>query len=355
MKKKFDEISWKVDEKTYRADKAYSYSTLSKFNREGFNNLKSLYDPVSGPYLNFGSAVDTLITDSEETFKKTFYVEKPYKIVPSHKPIIEYLYQHFGTIYKTLESISDALLLEAINFYSFQATRKPGTRIDAIRKDGNEYYQSLCMAENKTIISQEDFDDAYKCVYKLKHSENTHKFFEENSEFDDVQRYYQLKFKGSYKGIPLRCMADEILVDYKNKIVVPVDLKTSSKPEWDFCTSFTHWGYYIQAQLYWYLIRQNMDKDPYFKDFKLLDYVFIVISRKTQIPLLWNYSDTQKTENLVYGKTKNICKNWRNIVQELATYEQEHLKVPLNINLRTANSIVDWLDKDIVDDLQKNK
>ena len=60
--KKLYEISWDVDEPTYRADEALSYSTIAKFAREGFNKLNTLFDKLDTPSLVFGSAVDALIT-----------------------------------------------------------------------------------------------------------------------------------------------------------------------------------------------------------------------------------------------------------------------------------------------------
>ena len=61
-------ISWVCSEEEYRADPAYSYSTLAKYNREGFNKLDSLFDKVESPSLTFGSAVDSIITGGEEEF-----------------------------------------------------------------------------------------------------------------------------------------------------------------------------------------------------------------------------------------------------------------------------------------------
>ena len=34
-----------------------------------------------------------------------------------------------------------------------------------------------------------------------------------------------------------------IIANHKEKVVYPIDLKTSSKPEWDFYKSFIEWGY----------------------------------------------------------------------------------------------------------------
>ena len=61
--KSIKELAWSVDEPTYRADSAISYSTLSRFEREGWRKLSSLFDKIETPSLTFGSAVDTKLTD----------------------------------------------------------------------------------------------------------------------------------------------------------------------------------------------------------------------------------------------------------------------------------------------------
>ena len=66
------DISWQVDEPEYRKDPAYSYSTIARFHREGFEGLPKLFDKVESPSLLFGSLVDTLLTGSTEEFDKTF-------------------------------------------------------------------------------------------------------------------------------------------------------------------------------------------------------------------------------------------------------------------------------------------
>lgn len=42
----------------------------------------------------------------------------------------------------------------------------------------------------------------------------------------------------------------------------------------------------IQARLYWRFIIDAMDADNYFEDFTLLDYYFIVVNKKTLVPLV---------------------------------------------------------------------
>ena len=36
-----------------------------------------------------------------------------------------------------------------------------------------------------------------------------------------------------------------------------------------------------------------MDKDPFFKDFKLEDYRFVVVNRKSLCPMVWDFDKTQ--------------------------------------------------------------
>ena len=45
-RKSLRSISWDVSEETYRADPALSYSTLARYEREGFNNLDKLFDSL---------------------------------------------------------------------------------------------------------------------------------------------------------------------------------------------------------------------------------------------------------------------------------------------------------------------
>lgn len=63
--KSLKEISWDVDEATYRADPALSYSTIARYEREGFNNLDKLFDKLDTPSLTFGRAVDSIITGGQ--------------------------------------------------------------------------------------------------------------------------------------------------------------------------------------------------------------------------------------------------------------------------------------------------
>ena len=130
-----------------------------------------------------------------------------------------------------------------------------------------------------------------------------------------------------------------------NKFVCPIDLKTSSHKEWDFYKSFVDWRYCIQAQLYWYIIRQNMDKSEYFKNFKLLDYRFAVVNNQIggdKTPLTWCFEETRSEMPFVYGR--NSIPNSRDLVRQLDYYLKNTPKVPIGVKTNLPNNIKDWVD-----------
>lgn len=339
------DISWKVSEEEYRKSPALSYSTIARFHREGFDGLDKLFDKIESPSLVFGSMVDTLITGGEDDFDKLFVVAEFPSIPDSQINVIRRLFDNYSENYNSLLKIPDDLIIITTEMLEFQKNWKPETRVKVIKENGVEYYNLLYISMGKTLISTKDYQDAQACVKALKESAFTSGFFASNNPFDKtIERFYQLKFQGDYEDIKLRCMADLIVVDHIKKTVRPIDLKTSFKKEWNFPLSFIQWGYWIQAQLYWYIIRQNLDKDPLYKDYELLDYLFIVVSNNSKIPLTWEYPDTKIDVDCYYGKNGEIeCKNWRKIVKDLDYYLTNKPIIPLGIE--EINNIVNWLNK----------
>lgn len=348
MRKSLKDISWLVTEETYRADSAYSYSTLAKFDREGFEKLDTLFDKVDSPSLLFGSIVDTLLTDGYEAFEKLFFVAEFPEITDKVKIIVDALFGEYKNTYSTLNQIPNDIIIAYTESFEYQKNWKPDTRAKVIKEQGNEYYSLLYLAGDKRVISTALYQDAMACVDKLKSSEATKWYFMDDSPFDDTtERLYQLKFKGGYNGINLRIMADLIVVDHKHKIIYPCDLKTSYKTEWNFYKSFYEWRYFIQAQLYAEIIRQNIKNDEYFKDFTIAPYRFIVVCNKTKCPLVWEYADTFSTTDIMYGKQgQYVCRNWRNIVKELHYYLTETPVVPQGINVTIPNDLIKYLNNE---------
>lgn len=344
--KRLYDISWQVSEPEYRADKALSYSTLAKFSREGFNKLESLFDRIDTPSLTFGSAVDALITGGQEEFDNNFMVADFPSIGDSIIKIVKVLFDEFCVTHRALQSIPDVEIIGRTETLKYQLNWKPETRARVIKEQGSEYYSLLYAANGRTILDTQTKAQVDAAVEALQTSEATKFYFAANSPFDEnYYREYQLKFKATFDNIDYRCMSDLLVINYKDKVVYPVDLKTSFHSEWDFYESFIQWSYQIQARLYWRIIRDNMDKDPYFKEFKLANYKFIVVNKTTLTPLVWEFKDTKKRGTLVYGKNKQIeLRDPEELGKELNHYLTSRPKVPCEINENSENDIIKWLN-----------
>ena len=343
-RKSLRDVSWQVTEDIYRKVPALSYSTLARYEREGFNNLSTLFDRIESPSLTFGSIVDTLITGTEEEFNERFMVaqlENP--ISDTLVTITNKLFNTWKEKFTSIRDIPDDIIVDTISNISWNNHWLPKTRAKKIKEDCAAYYKLLYLAEGRVIIDSFLYQDAINTVESLKSSVATKFYFEEDNIFDNnIERLYQLKFKSTFNNIDYRCMADLLLTIHDNKIVVPIELKTSSKPEWDFHKSFIDWNYAIQARLYWRIIRDNMDRDPYFKDFKLSDYRFIVANKKTLTPLVWTFEGPQKTGDIIL-RNNTVLRDPFVIGEELNDYLKNKPKVPNNIDLVKPNKLEDWI------------
>ena len=346
--KSLNDISWQVPEETYREDPALSYSALATYERGGFNCLESLYDRKETPSLTFGSAVDAIITGGDEEFNSKFLVADFPDIPDTVVKIVKDCFAEFHITHRNLSDIPDVEIIGRAANYNYQNNWKPETRAKVIKEKGEEYYNLLFLAEGKTILSNEVYNEVLASVRALRESPSTEYYFRNDDPFDDsVERLYQLKFKATLGGVDYRCMADLLLVDYAHKIIYPKDLKTSSHYEWDFYKSFIDWNYQIQARLYWRIIRDNLDRDPYFKDFTLADYEFIVVNKQTLLPLVWLFPATQQRGTIVVGTDSSPIelRDPEVIGSELKVYLESKPSVPLGISLEEPNNLMEWLCK----------
>lgn len=340
--KELIDISLPITEPEYRQRPELSYSTLSRYESLGFNGLDHLFDKLDTPSLLFGSCVDTLLTDGMNAFNEQFTV-MDINISDSGLDICKKLYSLYGDHHSTFQEIPEYVVSQVAKELGFwQADKWDSRRYKEVLKTGNvaDYYAAL-VNNNKRIIDTQTYNDALACVRALKTSPATQGLFADNDEMSPVRRYYQLKFAARFQGVGYRGMMDLVIVDYEDKVIYPYDLKTCSCPEWEFMSNFVKFHYFIQARLYWRLLKANLMNDPYFKDFELEDFRFVVINRRTLTPLVWGFPLTKSTGTLVdsYG---NEHRDPFEIGKELQGYLDLRPKVPNGIDIDGVN-IIDCL------------
>lgn len=337
--KELSAISLPITEPEYRQMPELSYSNLSTYESLGYNGLDHLFDKKESLSLTLGSAVDAIITGGEDEFNSLFLVADIPPLGDKEKQVADYLFNICGNSYPTMTDIPATYILDAANQFEFQKNWKDETRVKVLTERCSPYYIVKSQAIGKTILTNTNFDDVKNMVKALRESPATCGYFADNDEMSPIRRYYQLKFKAIFDNVGYRNMADLIIVDYEKKKVYPIDLKTSlSCTEWDFQENFKKWHYYIQARLYWRIIRANMDADDYFKDFSLEDYRFIIVNPKTLTPLVWEFPLTKSVGTLVTDTGYEI-KDPFEIGKELRGYLDYRPPVPNGINKDGINTI----------------
>jgi hypothetical protein len=338
--KELSDISLHITEPEYRQRPELSYSTLSTYETLGFNGLDHLFDKKESTSLTLGSAVDAIITGGEDEFQSHFLVVDIPVSSGKEIQITNYLLDNYRQVFQTLEEIPEDVILEASALFNYGADNwRPETKIRKIIEAGSSYYKIRVQAGDKTLLTPKDFENIQAVVKALRESPATAGYFADDDELSPVRRYYQLKFAANFEGVGYRNMADLLVVDYEQKKVWPIDLKTSiGCAEWDFEQNFKKWHYYIQARLYWRIIRANMNKDDYFKDFSLEDYRFIICNPKTLIPLVWEFPLTKAMGTLVTDDGKEIRDPFE-IGKELQGYLNLRPLVPNGINKDGINII----------------
>lgn len=348
-RKSLYDISWKVDEPTYRKDPALSYSTISKYERTGFNGIEHLFDKLETPSLTFGSAVDAIITGGQEEFDERFMVAEFPLIPDSIIKVVKDVFREYGATHTTLNSVPDVEIIHRAASFNYQPNWKPETRAKVIKEKGSEYYNLMYIAGDRTILDTKTYQDICNAVKALEESECTKFYFAQNNPYDtDIERFYQLKFKACLEGVEYRCMFDELIVDHKNKTIQPIDLKTSCKSgdrEWDFYKHYIEWNYQLQNRLYVRILQDNINNDDLYSEYTILPYKDIIIFRGSNTPLVWDIPFTFEEGTLYFGKNNQIeMRDPLDIGSELHHYLSSRPEMPLGINKDTSNNIEDWLN-----------
>ena len=346
--KSLKEIALQIDEPTYRKMPELSYSIISRFQSVGFD-IEKLQESLSSPSLIFGSAVDAIITGGQEEFDKNFMVVDLPNIPESASNCVKVIWNKYKDTYKHLNEIPMDVLNTELQLNGFWPNNRYSeqARINGFFKNPVEdYYQINYISENKTIINTELHTQILQAVNALKTSSATKDYFAEDNPWDNsIERLYQIKFRADLNGVGYKCMMDECIVLHDKKLIIPIDLKTScSCEEKDFYLNFLKYHYQLQARLYVRILRNNLNKDEYFKDFKILNSRFIFCNKDSCSPLVWEFKETHSKGTLYYGRYKQIgLPDPEDLGKELFLFFSSGQK-PNELLISDRNSLDNWIN-----------
>lgn len=280
--------SWNIPEETYRNDEALSYSLIARYAREGFSCLPHLRDKQESNSLTLGSVLDCMVTEGMDCFYNKYFVSTFDPTIKANM-IITKIYKdsinnncNFSSLQESLNQLSEDYFKSVMDEFDYYKTRVFKTRITELVKYA-KFWEDLENAGCKNIINNQIYLEATKMFNCLQNNTLTNNILFA----DNLERYFQIKFKATINAIDLRCMFDCLVIDNDTKRIIPIDLKTTSSKPWEFNQSFIYWRYDIQARLYTRILQECL-KGSEFEDYGISSYLFIVCNKDYSQPVVFN-------------------------------------------------------------------
>jgi hypothetical protein len=281
-------------EKEYRAHPAINFSSLSDLDTSpGLylrNRSKKSKHDGDKIYFHIGSALDCLITDSEEEFNKQFVIGT----VDAPSGMMLNFCDTY--IHSKIDGLSD-------QDAQHQAYQKSGYRISKARVweecnkgIGIQYINEKLEAYPATYLSRED-GNLVKRMYESINSNPKVVYYFRDKNIKGIERKFQFPILFNACGAEAKALLDLLFIDHNEKKVYPIDLKTTGKRVEEFNKSFVSFKYYLQAAYYSEAVRQWMQTQTMigvhdYSDYTIENFQFVVVSKKGYgIPLIFKTTD----------------------------------------------------------------
>lgn len=193
-------------------------------------------------HFRIGSAIDTILTEGMDAFRKDFYV------APKKRPS-----GMMGIFIDNLPlDIDDESPEEAYQkAYEIAGYKWPITSvIDSLWKndDNKSYFLARKLSDEKTVLTYDEFEEVMHAQKELLNSPFTRDYFINND--PDIEIITQVPIYFEMDGIECKALPDLIKINHKKKTITIPDVKTIGKPISRFKYSFMDYGYYLQAAWY---------------------------------------------------------------------------------------------------------
>ena len=342
-----------LTEEQYHDMNAYSYSIIRKYATGGFKTLKTLFDKVTPtPEMKFGTLVDCMVTAGMGEAARQYDIMD---VVPTDakKSVLDYLLSKENVVNMNnckLEDVQD-MLITAADELGYQKRWGVDAKLKSFLGDAacTEYFSK--MKSGKTIVSAEDWTDAMAMTKALHNHPYLKDIFGEGNK-DGIEYLYQAKFIADIlinddQIIHVKIMPDLLVVNHNKKYIIPVDLKTSSMPAYDFADHWQKMRYDLQASMYTEVLNLNLLDSEEFADYKIGKYLFVDISREDKIPVSFIYDprDADQLTGLCIPKGDSQLKyrGWKQLLSEIVYYLDNNAVVPNYIDPIEPNDIINLL------------
>jgi len=224
----------------YRNHPGLNQSKLKtlRYGIQSFNNIKDpvLYFEEKESFL-IGSLVDDILGFDDDYIRNNYLasdIEKPSDKMYS---VLKLVYD--TTEGKNLEDSSEEILKACVRENYYQ-NMKPDTLVAKIIKEGEDFYNFLIQAGNKTVLTTSEFEMGNSLALGFKNCEQL-------QDGNDLIIAYQVPIYFELDGINLKVLLDILVINKKTQKVYVYDTKTGFQ---SFMKNYNYLGYDIQAAQY---------------------------------------------------------------------------------------------------------
>ncbi|NBP03398.1 MAG: hypothetical protein EBU90_25580 [Proteobacteria bacterium] len=192
------------------------------------------------------------------------YVENPNEFVVSEvvKPnesLCNVVAQYFAIKDSHLADGMDTILLKAARLASYYNNYKDDTLLNTLKKSSiYEYIAELELNEGKQFMTKEQKEVIEGCIEALNSHAACAKYLFQEWNGCEIFHEYEIYF--DYLDVHCKARLDRLIVNHKDKQVILVDLKTTSKRAQFFPDSFEFWKYYRQMAFYKYALSKEFPR-----------------------------------------------------------------------------------------------
>lgn len=260
-----------LDMLSYSRLKDYSYSPMYYYKKYIDHVIK---DDTSRS-LDFGSILDSLLL-SPQDFKKEYHIFE-YPLTDAVKLICESFRE---------DKIKGDLI--SVNNYTIRNKIKDLNLFTNITKDETlmRKIETLSLVPivatytsvmKRFIIDKTLYDQVFHLANKILTDAFIGEFFNDSYLQDQsTDVFNQFIYKFNYQGLNFKMMADKVLIDHKNKVILPMDLKSMQGNTSQFIRNYFKYRYDLQGFIYTKGIEKY--RDEVYPDYRIDDFTFIVVS-----------------------------------------------------------------------------
>lgn len=254
---------------------------------------------VDSNALRLGTVIDELVTQHEDDYSFIVYDKEGLKPTGQMLALLNFVIDKLkvdGEYFDLVKSLEEGYNVVGFKRDSFD---KILTRWE---KESSDYfnYHLEAKQDNKFLVDKDTYELACILAMKIQSNEKISDLIR-GTKGKDVYKQLAIYWEHpNYTGIKLKSLLDFVVIDHKNKTILPIDLKTSSFKYRAFIGQARKLRYDIQAAFY-------TDAIKFSKQFESLGHYRIL-----PFKFLYLYTGDVTEDPVLFDVTENFIKVGRN-------------------------------------------